>query len=168
MLAAPIHWRTPRNRTLNAHRRELDQFFARHIDARLQGEHSSKSDMLTAMIAARDPQGDAALSRQALIDETKTLFIAGYETTASAMTWTLALLAGHSDVAENWRAELDRVLGGTDCPDWRDLPNLTYSLQILNAEKNSMRLFPPVYNVARGVSRTTTSTAIGSGAARPC
>ena len=85
------------------------------------------------------------MSRQALIDETKTLFIAGYETTASAMTWTLALLAGHSDVAENWRAELDRVLGDR-LPDWRDLPNLTYSLQILN---ESMRLFPPVYNVAR-------------------
>ena len=36
MLAAPIHWPTPRNRALNAYRRELDQFFARHIDARLQ------------------------------------------------------------------------------------------------------------------------------------
>jgi enediyne biosynthesis protein E7 len=145
MLAAPMWFPTPRNRRLAAHRRELDAFFAAHVDAHAQGRPGGGDDLLARLMAARDVQSGASLSRAALIDEVKTLFIAGFETTATALTWTLYLLARNPEVAARWHAELDRELGGR-APEWDDLPRLSYTGQVLN---EAMRLYPPVYNVAR-------------------
>lgn len=144
MLAPPMWLPTPRNRRLAAYRRELDAFFAAHVDARAREGADTAGDLLSRLMAARDAVG-APLSRAALIDEVKTLFIAGFETTATALTWTLLLLAQHPGVAARWHEELDRELGGR-APQWADLGRLTYTAQILN---EAMRLYPPVYNVAR-------------------
>lgn len=119
-----------------------------------RGEHGNRAerdnrgkreDLLTALLAVRDPDTGDALDDQAILDETKTLFAAGFETTATALTWTLYLLARHPQVAERWHAELDRVLNGRP-PTWEDLERLSYTKQLLN---ESLRLYPPVYNMAR-------------------
>ncbi|WP_405168170.1 cytochrome P450 [Nocardia sp. NBC_01499] len=66
--------------------------------------------------------------------------LAAHHTTGVAVSWTLYLLAQHSDVAERVVEELDRVLGSRPAPDYADLKHLTYLTMVL---KESMRLYPP-------------------------
>jgi len=137
------HWvPTARHRRLAACRREIDAFVGGCVDARLAAPGGS--DILAGLMAART-EAAAPLDRAALIAEAKTLFVTGFETAATTLTWTLFLLAQHPQVADKWRTELDAVLGGR-APVWSDLPKLTYTSQILN---ESMRLYPAVYLVAR-------------------
>ena len=78
-------------------------------------------------------------------DEALTLFLAGHETTANALTWTWYLLSLNPEKAERLHDELDRVLNARS-PTIDDLPNLKYT-ECVVAE--SMRLFPPAWAVGR-------------------
>ncbi len=140
-LSCPVH----RNRKLNGHREILDSFIASHIKLRLANGQPEKPDFLSVLMSARDADIGERLSQQALIDETKTLFIAGFETTASVMAWALYLLASHPECAARWHEEVDRVLQGR-APQVDDLPKLSYISQVL---KETMRLYPPAYTLAR-------------------
>ena len=82
---------------------------------------------------------------QQLRDEAITLFLAGHETTASALSWTWWLLAQHPEVEEKLHAELQGVLGGR-VPLMEDLPRLPYTGHVLT---ESMRLYPPAWAMAR-------------------
>jgi len=142
----PMWMPTARNRRLRAYRRELDAIIERHIMARAPaGGASQTPDLLSALIEARDPETGAALSHGELLDEAKTLMVAGFETTATALAWALYLLARHRDVAALWHAELDRELGGRK-PEPRDLERLPLSAQIVH---ETMRLYPSVYTLSR-------------------
>jgi cytochrome P450 len=78
-------------------------------------------------------------------DEAMTLFLAGHDTTAAALTWTWYLLATHPDVDRRLRRELDAVLGDRDpFPD--DCPGLAYTGGVL---EESLRLYPPVGRIGR-------------------
>jgi cytochrome P450 len=141
----PMWLPTPRNRRLLACRRVLDDFAGLQVDTRLAAGVSDRGDLLDALINARAAGRGDGLDRAALVNEAKTLFVAGYETTATTLTWTLLLLAQHPLVADKLRAELAFVLAGRS-PEWDDLPGLTYTLQVVN---EAMRLYPVVYNLAR-------------------
>jgi cytochrome P450 len=80
-----------------------------------------------------------------LLEETMTLFLAGHETTALALTYTLHLLAAHPDAYEKVLAEVDEVLGGR-APEPKDLERLSYTSA---AVKESLRIYPPVWTMAR-------------------
>jgi enediyne biosynthesis protein E7 len=142
---APLWLPTPANRRLRGYRDELTRFAESHIRGRETAAASDPPDILDALLALRDPETGERLSHEALVDETKTLFVAGFETTATALTWTLYLLARHPEIAAKWRAEIDAALGGRS-PRWEDLARLPYTAQIL---LESMRLYPPVYAIAR-------------------
>ncbi|TQL57326.1 cytochrome P450 [Propioniferax innocua] len=89
-----------------------------------------------------------------LADQVLTLIMAGHETTARAMSWTLLLLARHEDVQEQVRTEARQVLGreGSIRDKVAQMP-LTEAVV-----RESMRLFPPVWSMSR---RSTTETSIG-------
>ena len=140
-LSCPVH----RNRKFHGHRETLDRFIDGHIKSRQANGQPDKPDFLSVLMAAEDPDSGERLPQQALIDETKTLFLAGFETTSSAMSWALYLLASHPECAAKWQEEVDRVLQGR-LPQWDDLPKLTYITQIL---QETMRLYPPFYSLAR-------------------
>jgi cytochrome P450 len=72
-------------------------------------------------------------------DEVITIFEAGHETTAVAMTFTWYLLSQHPEVVARLHAELDAVLGGRT-PTAEDVPNLPYTRQVI---EEAMRLYPP-------------------------
>jgi cytochrome P450 len=142
----PMWMPTADNRRLRAYRRELDAIIERHIAARKSVNGASESpDLLGALMQARDSETGAALRHDELLDETKTLMVAGFETTATALAWALYLLARHGDVAAQWHAELDRELGGRT-PQPRDLERLPLTAQIVH---ETMRLYPSVYNMSR-------------------
>ncbi|MEO8281162.1 MAG: cytochrome P450 [Ideonella sp.] len=97
-------------------------------------------DILEAMLDAVDPDSGAAMSFEETLDQVAVLFLAGHETSASALTWALHLLANAPDVQQRVQAEVDRVLG-TRTPEAADLRELTLVRQVF---REALRLFPPV------------------------
>jgi cytochrome P450 len=96
------------------------------------------------------------MSDKQVRDEVMTIFIAGHETTANALTWTFFLLSQYPDVEKKLHDEIDSVLGTTDedghvvtkIPTPDDIPRLQYTEKIL---RESMRLYPPVWTMGRYV-----------------
>jgi cytochrome P450 len=96
------------------------------------------------LLAARDDDGSQMDDKQ-LRDETLTLFLAGYETTANLLAWTWWLLANHPQVEGKLHEELDGLFAGRS-PSIDDLPGLRYAGQVLT---ESLRLYPPAWGMAR-------------------
>jgi cytochrome P450 len=116
------------------------------IIAQHRANKVDSGDLLSMLISARDVDGGRMSDRQ-LRDEVLTFLIAGHETTALALTWTWHLLAQHPEAERKLHEELDRVLGGR-VPEFADLPALTYTERVI---KESMRLYPPAWSLARTV-----------------
>lgn len=146
LIALPLWIPTLNNLRLKKTRNILDTFVGHYIRERQrEGYGGEARDILDFLIQARDPETAEGMPDEALMAETKTMFLAGYETTANSLTWALYLLARHPDIAARWHDEVDRVLGGRT-PQWQDVEHLSYCEQIA---KETLRLYPPVYNLAR-------------------
>ena len=128
---------TRANLRLRRSLRSLHAVVARMIESRRK-DHVDRDDLLAMLLAARDEDG-SAMTRAQLLDEVLTLFLAGHETTALALSFALYLLAQHPAAQATLQAELDEVLGGRE-PSYDDLPKLTYTRSVVN---ESMRLYPP-------------------------
>lgn len=103
-------------------------------------------DAFARMIVAARAQSDAAHGRKRLQDELVTLLLAGHETTASTLGWTLLLLARHPHVRDLVREEARAVLAGGRLPEVDDLHKLSYTMQVV---QEAMRLYPPVWILPR-------------------
>jgi cytochrome P450 len=102
-------------------------------------------DLLSMLLAARDPDTGAAMSDDQVRSEVLTFLLAGHETTATALTWTWYLLATYPAVRERVRAEAVAVLGDRR-PTVADVGQLN---QTRMAIEESMRLYPPIWAVPR-------------------
>ncbi|MEL6178011.1 MAG: cytochrome P450, partial [Myxococcota bacterium] len=103
------------------------------------------NDLLAMFMEAQDEDTGERMTARQLRDEVMTMFLAGHETTAMSLTWTLYLLSQHPRVMVRLCEELETVLGGRK-PTFADLKALSYLEQVL---KESMRLYPPVPMMAR-------------------
>jgi cytochrome P450 len=109
-------------------------------------------DLLQMLVDAVDEEGDGGrLTEKELRDQLVTLFLAGHETTSHALTWTLYLLSRNPRAERALHEEIDRVLGDR-VPTYDDLAGLTYTEQVIH---ESMRLYPPVYSIARKAHEDT-------------
>lgn len=136
----PMQVPLPRNLRLRAALKELDRLVYAIIHERQ--EHPVKNaDLLSMLMEARDEETGQGMTEKQLRDEVLTLFLAGHETTANALTWTFYLLAQHPAVARRLQAELDQVLAGR-LPTVADTPNLPYTRMVI---EESMRLYPPAW-----------------------
>lgn len=108
------------------------------------GRAGNSSDLLGTLLEIRDDDGQP-LSDLQLRDNLMTLFLAGHETTAIALSWTWFLLAKNPDVERQLHAELDEVLCGR-VPSAEDLPRLPFTEMVI---KESMRLYPPAWGIGR-------------------
>jgi cytochrome P450 len=125
--------------------RQLDETVY-HIIGRRRRNETESGDLLSMLMQARDEDGSRMTDKQ-LRDEVMTFLLAGHETTALALSWTWHLLGQHPEIEQELHAELDRVLGGR-APSFSDLPVLTYAERVI---KESMRLHPPAWSLARTV-----------------
>ena len=141
----PLWLPTRSNRRLGQYRLELAAFVEDQLRERESSREASRQDILAALLELRDPDSGERLSREEVANETKTIFLAGFETTATALTWALYLLARHPNAAALLQAEVDSVLAGR-AVEWDHLARLPYTAQVLH---EAMRLYPPVYAVAR-------------------
>ncbi|MBL8133398.1 MAG: cytochrome P450 [Anaerolineae bacterium] len=141
--AAPRSIPTAENRRYYGAIDRLNALIYRFIaERRSSGE--DKGDVLSMLLQAQEDDG-ARMSDEQVRSEAMTLFGAGHETTAVALTWTWYLLSQHPEVEARLHEEVDRVLAGR-APDISDLPHLVYTEQII---KEAMRLYPPAWGSSR-------------------
>jgi cytochrome P450 len=134
---------TPHNVRFEMAARRLDEIVRTIIeDRRKSGE--DRGDLLSMLVVAEDEDGQRMTDKQ-LRDEVMTLFLAGHETTANALSWTFWLLSLTPHAETKLAEELERVLGGRP-PTISDLPNLPCVERVV---KESMRLYPPAWVVGR-------------------
>lgn len=133
-----------RNREAERRAREIKGLLAPMIQARLDriaaGETPPERDFLAAMIEARDPESDQPFGFDELYEQVATLFLAGHETSASALGWTLYLVAAQPEVQDRLFAEVSGVLGDR-VPELGDLRAMPYLRDVF---RETLRLYPPV------------------------
>lgn len=135
----------PSMRRFERARAFLDKKIYSIINERRQSG-DDRGDLLSMLLLAQDEQGDGASMIDTQVrDEALTLFMAGHETTANALTWTWYLLSQHPDVERRLHEELRSVLAG-GAPGFDNLPQLRYT-EMVFAE--SMRLYPPAWALSR-------------------
>jgi cytochrome P450 len=135
----------PAVRRFQKARERLDATIFRMIDERRRNG-GDRGDLLSMLIQARDEEGDGTgMTDVQLRDEMMTVFLAGHETTANALTWTWYLLSQNPEVEAKLRREIDEVLQGR-LPAAEDYPKLSYA-EMVFAE--SMRLYPPAWIIGR-------------------
>ncbi|MDQ3862438.1 MAG: cytochrome P450 [Actinomycetota bacterium] len=134
---------TPQNIRFEMAARRLDEIVTTIIEDRRKSEEDW-GDLLSMLMLAEDESGERMTDKQ-LRDEVMTLFLAGHETTANALSWTFWLLSLNPKVEHELAEELTRVLGGRP-PTTSDLPDLPCVERIV---KESMRLYPPAWVVGR-------------------
>ena len=143
---SPHSWPTPANRRAEGIRRTVwglaDALIAKR---RAAGTGSARSDLLSRLLNAKDPETGQGLSDDDVRDEAIIFLIAGHETTGSALAFTLYLLGRHADVQERARAEATETTPG-------DVDSLRYTAQVVN---EAMRLYPPAHTVVRKASKAT-------------
>jgi cytochrome P450 len=102
-------------------------------------------DLLSSMMTATYEGSDATLNDQQLRNEVRGLLIAGYETTANALTWTTYLLSQNLWACERLRSEVRHALAGRK-PNVTDLRRLPFLRLVLD---ESLRLYPPAWIIGR-------------------
>ncbi|MER5352343.1 cytochrome P450 [Kitasatospora sp. NPDC002551] len=110
-----------------------------------------RTDLLAGLVAARDEDG-STLSDAELHDQVVAMLLAGTETTASQLSWTLRLLTAHPETLAAVRAEADTVLPDGRPAGWGDLPRLSLTGRVLT---EALRLHPPGWVLLRTCSRAT-------------
>ena len=137
-LAPPAWMPTPRNRRYQRAVEKLDRLIFSSIQERRQ-QGTEGGDILSLLLAARDAETGEGMNEQQLRDEVLTFLVAGHETAANLLSWTLHLLAQYPDAAERLSAEADQVLQGQTATA-EDVPQLKYARRVL---EESLRLYPP-------------------------
>jgi cytochrome P450 len=115
------------------------------LTERGRAPEAEPKDLLARLIYARDAETGGGMTAKEVRDQVVTIFMAGHETTAQALSWTFYLLSQHPDVERKLHDELATVLAGPT-PHSEDLAQLRYTRMVI---EESMRLFPPAYIIGR-------------------
>jgi cytochrome P450 len=137
-----VHFRPPGLAAFVRARKRIDAVVYRMIDAH-QRSGIDRGSLLDMMLAA-SPMNDEA-SRKSLRDQVITIFLAGYETVANALSWTWYLLSQNPDAETKLHEELETVLAGR-APTFDDLSRLRYTENVF---AESLRLYPPAWAMGR-------------------
>jgi len=135
----------PSTRRFQRARDRLDAVIYRMLNER-RTAGVDRGDLLSMLLLAQDEEGDrTSMTDVQVRDEALTIFLAGHETTANALTWTWYLLSQHPEVEARLHQEIDAVLGDR-LPTADDLPQLRYAEMVFC---ESMRLYPPAWGLGR-------------------
>jgi cytochrome P450 len=149
---------TPGNLRMRRAVRRLDRIIFRLISAgRARAARAGDADTrrredVISMLLDETAGGDRPLTDREVRDEAMTLFLAGHETTALALAWSIQLLARHPEVESATRAEVDRIVGSR-AATVEELPRL---LRVEAVILEALRLYPPAYAISREAVRSTT------------
>jgi cytochrome P450 len=154
MLGVPIFllpgWRRVK-RDAAIIRNALNRPIARRLAKMAQGLPTPEKDILATLISSKDPVTDTSFDPTELLDQIAMLFLAGHETSAAALGWTLYLIANQTGVQDRMADEARAVLGERPI-EFSDLRRLGI---IRNAFQETLRLYPPVAFFARDAAGQT-------------
>ena len=135
----------PQLRRFDAAKTRLDRIIFSLVEERRRSG-ADRGDLLSMLLTAQDEEGDGGqMTNQQLRDELMTIFLAGHETTANALTWTWYLLSNNPEVEQRLHHEVDAVIGSRK-PTFSDVAALRYTEMVLS---ESMRLYPPAWAIGR-------------------
>ncbi|MFN4258695.1 MAG: cytochrome P450 [Gemmataceae bacterium] len=146
LVPIPLFIPTANNIRIKRAARQLDDIIYGFIRQR-RASKVNKSDLLSLLLNARDEDNSRMTDKQ-VRDEAMTLFLAGHETTALALSWTWYCLSQNPDAEASLQAEVDTVLQGT-LPTFADWSKLRFTEAVV---LEAMRLYPPAYIVGREAS----------------
>ena len=139
---------TPYNLKVGRTKRRLDRIVHALIAARRRAG-TGGGDILDLLLGAEDKETGEPIDETQIRDEVVTLMLAGHETSANALAWTLYLLATDPEVEARLVEELDAHLGGGPATA-ADLPSVPYLKQVV---QESMRIYPPAWGYSRRAER---------------
>lgn len=156
-LESVLHWPIPGVMKFRRSKKRLDEIVDKLIANRraLSAEQlAGKGDLLSMLVAAHYEGEDAedsatGMSDAQVRDEVLTIFLAGYETVANALSWTWYLLSQHPEARERMYSEVATVLGAREharAATLEDYGRLSYT-EMVFAE--AMRLYPPAWAMGR-------------------
>ena len=126
------------------------QALRRIADLAIENRHrsgpSDPPDLLDHLATGQDPRSGRRMSHSELRDNLLTFIVAGHETTALSLAWSLYLLAGHPDIQAQLHNEAVAVYGGRTELDIDDIERLTLTRQVID---ESLRLYPPAAILTR-------------------
>ncbi len=134
----------PHSKRYKAAKKTLDEVIYKIIDER-RASGADTGDLLSMLLMGQDEETGGAMTDRQVRDECLTLFLAGHETTANALTWTFYLLSQNPETEAKFHREIDEVLGNKSLTP-EDYPRLKFTESIL---AESMRLFPPAWTIGR-------------------
>ncbi len=149
----PLWVPTPANTEFKNKRKVLDALIYKLISDRRKTGHQ-KGDLLDMLMESRYEDNGEAMPDKLLRDELMTIFLAGHETTATALTWTFYLLAKHPEVYQKLKKEVKDVVGEGELT-FQHIHQLKYTKACIN---ECMRLYPPVWVIGR---RATEDNMVG-------
>lgn len=135
----------PQARRFNRAKETLDKIIYQIINERRKSGED-KGDLLSMLLLAQDEDDGGFMTDQQVRDEALTLFLAGHETTANALTFTWYLLSQNPEKEAKFHKELDALFPNGETPKPEDYPRLKYTENVL---AESMRLFPPAWAIGR-------------------
>jgi cytochrome P450 len=140
-LVEPIRWPGGTSRAIEDALGVIERAVQQMIEDR-RASKNARNDLMSLLLTARDEEG--GLTDKQVRDEIVTLFVAAHETTATALAWSLYLLARHPEAHARAAAEARRLCGRAATA--KDLPALAYCSRVF---KEAMRLYPPVHFFGR-------------------
>jgi cytochrome P450 len=133
----------PFNQRAEKAQANLDKIIYNLIEDRRKKKKPHR-DLLSVLLSLQDEEGKGMTNKQ-IRDEAMTLFLAGHETTANALTWTFYLLSNNLKVEEKFHSELQEVLGDKSLKT-EDFNNLSYTRKVFT---EALRLYPPAWIIIR-------------------
>lgn len=134
----------PETRKIKRSKKVVDESIYRIIEEHRRNPEKYH-DLLSMLLAAQDEETGAGMTNEQVRDEAITLFIAGHETTAVALTWTWYLLGLHPEIDARVYEEVQEVTGGNR-PGFSDIPRLPYTRQVFS---EVLRMYPPAWILTR-------------------
>ncbi len=147
-LLLPLGWPSPQDFARARFRKRWTRFIGMLIaERRAAGKNESAPprDLFDLMVAARDPETGGAFSDEQLGDQVATMILAGHETTATALFWSLYLLALDPTTQDQVAAEVQ----GIAADGALDLERLKFTRAVVD---ETMRLYPPAFLIARAAA----------------
>jgi cytochrome P450 len=156
----PLKYSTPRNVRFRNAVSKVEEVIYEIINGRRteweKDPASRHDDLLDMLMHTRDEETGETMSDAQLRDEVTTIFMAGHETTANALSWALYVLAQHPEAVEKIRQEAENVWAQEGTSTFEKARVLGYTLRVV---QEVMRLYPPAWIIGR---RALTADQIGS------
>lgn len=140
-----IYFVNGRHRLFKKYMHQADQLMYDVFEKR-RTNPIERDDLLALLMNTIDEETGERMNNKQLRDETATLFVAGHETSANALSWAFYLLAQHPQAYAKAKQEAQSVLADGHAMTSDDLRRLPYCAAVIN---ESMRLYPPAWSMGR-------------------